>query len=224
MKDYLDIVYAKNSTNPSNYPEQLVDYIIRQGNLRSNADLKLLEPGVGCGDHLRIFAQKGFVVRGLDISERSVKISPDLDIDLVNSDEGFWPYDDCSFDVIYSKSFIEHLREPQLFLREAYRVLKPGGIIVTLTPDWAANYKKFYDDYTHVSPFTAISLRNIKLSVGFICVESFAFRQLPITWDNPFLNSLCGLIAHFVPYRTNLKFFRWCRELMLISYGTKPSE
>lgn len=222
MKDYLDIVYGRSSKPLTNYPEQLVDYILGQAGIKERTGLSLMEPGVGCGDHLRIFKEKGFVVRGLDISERSKEMSPDLNIDVMDSDGKTWPYEGCSFDVIYSKSFIEHLIDPEFFLSEAFRVLKPGGLMVTLTPDWVANYKKFYDDYTHKSPFTKVSLRNIKVSAGFVDVNSFTFRQLPYTWHNPFLNRLCALVAPFVPYRTQIKFFRWSRELMLMGYGTKP--
>ena len=222
MKDYLDIVYSRRSKPLTNYPEQLVEYILEQLGIKGREGLSLMEPGVGCGDHLRIFKEKGFVVRGLDISERSKEMSPDLEIDVMDSDGKTWPYEDCSFDIIYSKSFIEHLTDPEFFLSEAFRVLKPGGLIVTLTPDWVANYKKFYDDYTHKSPFTKVSLRNIKLSAGFIDVNSFTFRQLPYTWHNSFLNGLCVLVALFVPYQSQIKFFRWSRELMLMGYGTKP--
>lgn len=222
MKDYLDVVYNRSSKPLTNYPEKLVDYILEQVDIEGHAGLSLMEPGVGCGDHLRIFKEKGFIVRGLDISERSKEMSPDLDIDVMDSDGRTWPYGDCSFDVIYSKSFIEHLIDPELFLAESFRVLKPGGRIITLTPDWVANYKKFYDDYTHKCPFTKVSLRNIKLSAGFVDVNTFTFRQLPYTWHNPFLNQLCALVAPFVPYRTQIKFFRWSRELMLMGYGTKP--
>ena len=56
------------------------------------------------------------------------------------------------FDVIYSKSVIEHFYYPEKILKEAYRVLKPGGIIITLTPDWEFIYKSFYEDFTHRTP------------------------------------------------------------------------
>ncbi|MDG1156230.1 MAG: class I SAM-dependent methyltransferase [Litorivicinaceae bacterium] len=223
MKDYLDIVYSRSDKPLTSYPEQLVDYILSQVGIKKNSGLSLLEPGVGVGDHLRIFRKRGFVVRGLDVSERSKEMSPDLEIDVIDADVKRWPYEDCSFDVVYSKSFIEHLTDPELFLFEAFRVLRPGGIIVTLTPDWVANYKKFFDDYTHKSPFTKTSLRNIKVAAGFEDVNSFTFRQLPSTWHNPFLNQFCALIAIFVPYQTKFKFFRWSRELMLMGHGTKPN-
>jgi len=162
MSDYLDIVYNRQSKPLTAYPEKLVDYVLDKISISDGSGLSLIEPGVGCGDHLRLFKNKGFCVRGLDISPRSVEISPDLDIDIIDADRFVWPYEDDSFDIVYSKSFIEHLLQPEHYIHEAYRVLKPGGIMVTLTPDWVANHKKFYDDYTHVKPFTKVSLASIK--------------------------------------------------------------
>lgn len=53
------------------------------------------------------------------------------------------------------------MRDPTNFLRESYRILKTGGIIIIMTPDWVSNMKVYYDDYTHRTPFTIISMKNI---------------------------------------------------------------
>jgi len=47
------------------------------------------------------------------------------------------PIDSASVDFIFSEHFIEHLSRDQgaAFLRECYRVLKPGGVIRISTPD-----------------------------------------------------------------------------------------
>ncbi len=94
-------------------------------------------------------------------------------------------------------------------------------MIINLTPDWDANYIKFFDDYTHKSPFTIISLTNIAKYAGFNNVHAFTFMQLPISWKYPFLRPLLALIGVFVPVKSTHNFFRWTRELMLMSYGTK---
>ena len=224
MSDYLDIVYNRKNKPLTTYPEKLVNYIMYNIGISVGAGLSLIEPGVGCGDHLRLFKDKGFDVCGLDVSPRSAEISPDLTIDIIDADGFEWPYEDESFDVVYSKSFIEHLLQPEQYLQEAYRILKPGGIVVTLTPDWVANHKKFYDDYTHVKPFTKVSLANIKKSVGFVDVDAFLFRQLPSTWKSPLFNRFCTMVACFVPYDTKMPFLRWSRELMLFGVGTKPTD
>ncbi len=81
---------------------------------------------------------------------------------------------------------------------------------------------KFFDDVTHKTPFTEVSLEQITRMAGFEDVKAYSFRQLPITWKYPFINFISSIIAPFVPVRSTNKFLRWSRELMLIGYGIKP--
>jgi SAM-dependent methyltransferase len=117
---------------------------------------------------------------------------------------------------------MEHLRQPDKYLSEVFRILKPGGKVLCLIPDWESNYKIYFDDFTHVTPFTKISLRDILLMSDFNDVNVVKFRQLPIVWRYPFLNIFCAMISPLIPVRTQTKFFRWSRELMLIGSATKP--
>jgi ubiquinone/menaquinone biosynthesis C-methylase UbiE len=110
-----------------------------------------------------------------------------------------------------------------VYVAEAFRVLKPGGLLLTLTPDWEANYKKFFDDYTHVSPFTIISLNNIQQASRFINVSAYKLRQLPLLWKYPSLNYISAMISPFIPVRTTNNYLRWSRELMLVGVGRKPT-
>jgi SAM-dependent methyltransferase len=45
------------------------------------------------------------------------------------------PWSDASFDVLCCVEGVEHLESPFAFLREAHRVLKPGGLLVVTTPN-----------------------------------------------------------------------------------------
>ena len=181
-----------------------------------------MEPGCGRGEHLRLFKELGLDVYGLDLSPEASILAKDLNVRTFDLETDGLPYPNDHFDVIYSKSFLEHIRDPSKFLKEAYRTLKPGGLLLSLVPDWESQHKKFYDDYTHVSPFTIISLKNIQLVIGFDNVEVYKFRQLPIVWKYPMLNYFCDLISPFIPIRTTIPFLRWSRELMLVGAGRKP--
>jgi SAM-dependent methyltransferase len=184
--------------------------------------MKILEPGCGRGEHLRIFQDLGLEVYGLDISPEAPKLGNDLNISVCNLESGKVPFPDNFFDVVYSKSFLEHLKEPHMFLKEALRILKPGGLILSLVPDWESQYKTFYDDHTHRSPFTSVSLKDVQLITGFRDVKVYKFRQLPVTWKYPLVNYFCAFISPFIPMRTTVSFLRWSRELMLIGEGRKP--
>lgn len=64
------------------------------------------------------------------------------------------PYKDNSVDLIFHEHFIEHLKKPagEQFLRECYRLLKPGGVMRMGWPDlarfvraYATRDKKYFD-------------------------------------------------------------------------------
>jgi ubiquinone/menaquinone biosynthesis C-methylase UbiE len=59
---------------------------------------------------------------------------PDVSCDAVDS-SGRLPYGDGTFDVVCSLEVIEHIEDQFGFLREAFRVLKPGGVALVSTPN-----------------------------------------------------------------------------------------
>jgi len=220
MKDYLDVLYDKKRKPKSSYPEKLVNYLLSLGNILPGQ--KLLDVGIGDGTHAKLFKQKGLDVYGVDVSEKAKEKSPEINIVTTKLGDYTLPFQDDEFDIVYSKSFVEHIREPAKYFLEANRVLKPGGIIITLTPDWERNFKKFFDDPTHVSPFSIYTLRDHQLMSGFEIILLRKFKQLPSSWNSNFLNNLYSIIGFISPVRAKIKIFRWSRELMLLSIAKKP--
>ena len=219
-KNYLSIEYNEESHPYTEYPQKLCLYLFKCFNLKPG--MKMLEPGCGRGEFLKNFEGLGLKVYGVDISPESLNFNKDLDLSLCDLENEKLPFKDNTFDVIFSKSFIEHLNSPERYFEEAYRVLKPDGLLITLVPDWESNYKIYFDDFTHQTPFTIISLNSAYKMNGFESVKVFKFRQLPIVWKFPVMNYFCAFISPLIPIRSKYKFLRWSKELMLIGSGKKP--
>lgn len=60
-----------------------------------------------------------------------------------------WKYADNSVDIVYASHLLEHLtiKSADLFLRESYRCLKPGGVIRIVVPDLYKIAKRYIDEY-----------------------------------------------------------------------------
>lgn len=219
-KDYLDVSYSVQRTPFTNYPSQLASYLANKYQFETKS--KILEVGAGRCEVLSNLKQIGMECIAADISPVSKEYSENFGIEfyLLQNDNKL-PFDNDSVDIIYTKSLIEHIDDPLVLVSEFMRVLKPGGKLLCLTPDWESNMKIFYDDITHVKPFTKKSLEQLFEMVGLNEISVKVFRQLPSTWNNRAIESLSIMIRPFVHRRAKMKFLRWSRELMLIAYGEK---
>jgi hypothetical protein len=96
--------------------------------------------------------------------------------------ERAWPIPDACVDYIYSEDFIEHIPQKNqiAYLAESFRVLKPGGYNRVNTPclrasmtnsDFARGFSGVYfeefDRWNHISLFTAASLQELALMIGY---------------------------------------------------------
>ena len=222
MSDYLKICYGEKNRPYTDYPEKLANYLFEQCKMKDKSNL--LEIGCGRGEILRHFKKLGLEVEGIDLSPESPNFNKDINVTVMNIETEKLPYADNYFDIVYSKSLLEHLIDPDKFMKEVYRVLKPDGILLTLVPDWESNYKIYFDDYTHKTPFSKLSLEHILAIHNFEKINVYKFRQLPLLWKYPKLNYISAIIAPFVPVRTKIKFLRWSRELMLIGIARKSKK
>ncbi|MBH8596560.1 class I SAM-dependent methyltransferase [Thermoactinomyces sp. CICC 10523] len=91
---------------------------------------------IGCGggiytSELLNLGAKSVV--GIDFSEAmlSVAKSEHKEIEFCKGDAYATGLQDCSFDLVFSRALIHHLRDLPAYFREVYRILKPGGIIIT---------------------------------------------------------------------------------------------
>ena len=136
---------------------------------------------LGCGD-------QGFTeyLKTIDI------ISYPYDYPSFDIEKDYLKHDDESVDFITMNAVIEHIKNPDNIFKEIRRVLKINGLIFVRTPNWIMDNKNFYNDPTHVKPYTPTSLKqtfelyNLKtifLEPGLI-EKSWLWWQLPykIKW------------------------------------------
>lgn len=62
---------------------------------------------------------------------------------------------------IFCFHLIEHLIDPTNLLSETRRVLKRGGKLFLVSPDWRKQVKTFWRDPTHVHPYDKISIARL---------------------------------------------------------------
>lgn len=95
---------------------------------------KTLEIGVGLGaDHQKL-AEHGAILSGIDLTPRAINHTKrrfelmGLNSDLQIADAENLPFEDNSFDAVYSWGVLHHSPDTQKAVNEVYRVLKPGGL------------------------------------------------------------------------------------------------
>jgi SAM-dependent methyltransferase len=89
---------------------------------------------------------------------------------------------DGSFDVVFASNLLEHLDRGQSnrLLGGAARVLRPGGRLILMQPNFRLDPGRYFDDFTHVSVFTDQSLCDYLTSLGWR-VQVRQARFMPLT-------------------------------------------
>lgn len=218
-QNYLDVRYAEAARPYTEYPDLLTQHL-SQRFLRGFEGARLLDLGTGRGEFLHGFSRLGYLGIGID---RSRPENPRFSETVVVADyeKDPLPFEDGAFNVIFNKSVLEHVFEVGRLLRECHRVLAPGGRLISMVPDWQAQWRHFYDDWTHVRPFTLTGLKECVQSHGFRLHTAERFRQLPLLWERPYLDPLADAAALLPRAFKKFKFVRFAKEWMLLVVADK---
>lgn len=165
---------------------------------------KVLEIGPGRGEFARGCLGRKLSYLGVEPSEELCKILERASIPVISQTVPPIKLESNSFDLIHSSDFVEHLAnyvDVMHFFVEALRVLKPGGYISIIAPNYLTIKHLFFRyEYQHSYITTRDRLINLVRDCGFETVQSKCF----LWWLSPRLNRIDRLLAHTViPLATN---------------------
>ena len=141
-----------------------------------------LDIGCGQGFYVRALRALGWNAFGLERYPALPMTVPTV----FQADAHTLPVPSGTFQLVTCWHVLEHLAHPRTCLQEAYRVLRPGGLLLVEVPhmcSWQARVLK--ERWLHWAPthhfwhFTAETLRGILVQAGFPRVRVFSMPNAP---------------------------------------------
>jgi cyclopropane fatty-acyl-phospholipid synthase-like methyltransferase len=147
MQNMTEYVHGYGTPEQERLVEQAEHWrhrLIRDGT-QLEPGTRLLEVGCGVGAVLAVLGQEfpGVRLTGVDIEPKQLDYArghlerAGVEATLVQADALELPFEDEWFDHVWMMWFLEHIADPPAVLREAKRVLVPGGAITAIEVDYS---------------------------------------------------------------------------------------
>lgn len=139
---------------------------------------------VGCGGgaaiHEMLELSEGSIVKGIDYSDTSIRLSEELNAKAIEYercsikkyDVMDMPYIDNAYDLVTAVETVYFWKDPEIAFRHIKRVLKPGGTFVILAEASEPSNESEMQFDTPMTIYTAEDLVQIMEKTGFVNCES----------------------------------------------------
>ncbi len=145
-----------------------------------------LDLGCGRGEWLEVAAELGFTARGVDQDAGMLAACTEIGLAVTQQDlsEALHACADESLCVVSAFHVVEHIpfEALQVVMREAMRVLVPGGLLILETPNpenLVVGTNNFYLDPTHIRPIPSLQLEFCAEFTGFARVKTLRLQENP---------------------------------------------
>ena len=122
---------------------------------------KILDIGCSTGNFI---AQDPKNIIGLEVDKDAIKVSRSRGFKVVEMKGRKLPFKSNTMENVHTKHVLEHIEDSLFFMKEVFRIMKKNGRLVLITDKYT---KRFWDHYSHVRPYTIISLKKLAYDAGF---------------------------------------------------------
>lgn len=149
----------------------------------------VLDLGAGYGDFIRtVHARSKWA---LDMNTKLMEHWGEGVTPMIQSALDPFPIEAGKLGTVFASNFFEHFtsEEGAAILREIKRVLRPGGRLIIIQPNFRLEPRRYFDDYTHKTIYTDNGFRDFLKSLDWTIVHSeprftpFTMKSRLPTWE-----------------------------------------
>lgn len=178
---------------------EMIEYYVKKG--------KILDIGCSTGHFLKIAKERGWEPYGLELNSRAAEYARKK-FGLKNIKETILEkanYPSNYFSAAGLWGVLEHILHPDRVLKELYRVLKPGGVVIVSVPNANSLVARIlhektscFDGIVHLWFFTPKTLRRI--------LEDKGYKIISVSSEQPEVDTVWNYLNYEHPYLGKSKF------------------